>query len=144
MEIRSRRFAKHHSGLHRRRYSRRKSYPRSKRQTYRNGIQSTNSRRICCRPHCSNNQDTSKEEIAAAFKKAAENELRGILGYTEDAIVSQDVIGDSRSSIFDATASMSLSKTFHKIISWYDNEWGYSNRLCDLLIIAAKVDGFLS
>lgn len=84
----------------------------------------------------------SYEDIKAAMKAAANGELKGILGYTEDAIVSQDIVGDSRSSIFDAGAGMSISDTFHKVVSWYDNEWGYSNRLCDLLIIAAKEDGF--
>ena len=65
----------------------------------------------------------------------------GILGYTEDDIVSTDLIGDDRSSIFDAKAGISLNKNFVKLVSWYDNEWGYSRRVLDLLVYIAKVDG---
>ncbi len=72
------------------------------------------------------------EEIKAVMKEASEGKLKGILGYTEDAVVSQDFIGDSRSSIFDAEAGIALSDNFMKIVSWYDNEYGYSTRLVDL------------
>ncbi|WP_028297025.1 type I glyceraldehyde-3-phosphate dehydrogenase [Olivibacter sitiensis] len=72
------------------------------------------------------------EEIKAKFKEASEGELKGILGYTEDEVVSEDFKGDSRTSIFDAKAGISLSETFVKVVSWYDNEWGYSNKLIDL------------
>jgi glyceraldehyde 3-phosphate dehydrogenase len=89
-------------------------------------------------------KDTSMEEVLAAFKEAAEGSMKGFLGYTEDQIVSQDIIGDPRSSIVDAKACIQMGPRFFKIISWYDNEWGYSNRLCDLAIYAAKVDGVLS
>lgn len=65
----------------------------------------------------------------------------GILGYTEDDIVSTDLNGDNRSSIFDAKAGISLNKNFVKLVSWYDNEWGYSRRVLDLLVYIAKVDG---
>jgi glyceraldehyde 3-phosphate dehydrogenase len=65
----------------------------------------------------------------------------GILGYTEDDIVSTDMIGDNRSSIFDAKAGISLNNNFVKLVSWYDNEWGYSRRVLDLLVYIAKVDG---
>jgi glyceraldehyde 3-phosphate dehydrogenase len=65
----------------------------------------------------------------------------GILGYTEDDIVSTDLIGDNRSSIFDAKAGISLNNNFVKLVSWYDNEWGYSRRVLDLLVYIAKVDG---
>ena len=65
----------------------------------------------------------------------------GILGYTEDEIVSSDLNGDTRSSIFDAKAGISLNKNFVKLVSWYDNEWGYSRRVLDLLVYIAKVDG---
>ena len=80
------------------------------------------------------------EEIKAAVKKASENELNGILGYTEDAVVSTDFIHDARTSIFDAEAGISLNDNFVKLVSWYDNEWGYSNKLVDLVAYAAKVD----
>lgn len=80
------------------------------------------------------------EEIKAAIKKASENELKGILGYTEDAVVSTDFIHDPRTSIFDAEAGISLNDNFVKLVSWYDNEWGYSNKLVDLVAYAAKVD----
>jgi len=80
------------------------------------------------------------EEIKAAVKKASEGELKGILGYTEDAVVSSDFIGDPRTSIFDATAGISLNDHFVKLIAWYDNEWGYSNKVVDLILHMAKVD----
>ncbi len=76
---------------------------------------------------------TNYEEIKAAMKAAAEGELKGILEYTEDPIVSSDIIGNSHSSVFDAKAGMQLNDHFFKIISWYDNEWGYSNRLVDMI-----------
>jgi len=74
------------------------------------------------------------EELKAALKEAAEGDLKGILGYTDDKIVSQDMLHDPRSSIVDGSACMALNSNFHKLISWYDNEWGYSNRLVDLAI----------
>ncbi len=80
------------------------------------------------------------EEIKAAIKEASEGELKGILGYTEDAVVSSDFIHDPRTSIFDAEAGIQLSDKFVKLVSWYDNEWGYSNKLIDLTVYAAKVD----
>lgn len=81
---------------------------------------------------------TTKEELDAAFKKAAEGSLKGVLGYTEDAVVSTDFLGDTRTSIYDADASIMLSPTFVKVISWYDNEWGYSNKVLDLIEFIAK------
>ncbi len=72
-------------------------------------------------------------EICAAMKEASENELKGILGYTEDAVVSNDFIGDARTSIFDATAGIQLSPNFVKVVSWYDNEMGYSTKVCELI-----------
>ncbi|GIV36188.1 MAG: glyceraldehyde-3-phosphate dehydrogenase [Cyclobacteriaceae bacterium] len=75
----------------------------------------------------------SYEQIKAAMKAAAEGELKGILGYTEDDVVSQDFVGDPRTSIFDAKAGISLNDHFVKVVSWYDNEWGYSNKLVDLV-----------
>ena len=87
----------------------------------------------------------SKEDICAAMKKASETPieeggLKGVLGYTEDAVVSSDFLGDARTSIFDATAGVYLTDNFVKVISWYDNEWGYSNKLLMLLQHMAKVD----
>ncbi|KAI5188789.1 glyceraldehyde 3-phosphate dehydrogenase (phosphorylating) [Nematocida minor] len=78
------------------------------------------------------------EEIKEAMKRASETTLKGILKYTEDAVVSSDFIGDSASSIFDATASIFLSDRFVKLISWYDNEYGYSHRVVDLLLHISK------
>ncbi len=75
---------------------------------------------------------TSMAEIKQAFKAASEGSLKGILGYTEDLVVSQDFIGDARTSIFDADAGIELNSTFFKLVSWYDNEAGYSNKLIDL------------
>ena len=80
----------------------------------------------------------TKADICAAMKEAAEGELKGILGYTEDAVVSSDFLGDPRTSIFDANAGVYLTDTFVKVISWYDNEWGYSNKLLDMLAYTAK------
>ena len=74
-------------------------------------------------------------EICAAMKEASENELKGILGYTEDAVVSSDFLGDPRTSIFDANAGIALTDTFVKVVSWYDNEWGYSNKVLDLISV---------
>jgi glyceraldehyde 3-phosphate dehydrogenase len=76
-------------------------------------------------------------EILAALKEASEGELKGILGYTEDLVVSSDFVHDSHSSTIDADACIFLNDHFHKVISWYDNEWGYSNRLVDLAIYTA-------
>jgi glyceraldehyde 3-phosphate dehydrogenase len=73
------------------------------------------------------------EEICAAIKKASEGELKGILGYTEDEVVSSDFIGDPRTSIFDVKAGIALTDTFIKLVSWYDNEWGYSNKVLQLI-----------
>lgn len=88
---------------------------------------------------CRLGKETSYDEIKAALKSASENELKGILGYTEDAVVSQDFVGDKRTSIFDAEAGIMLSPTFVKLVSWYDNETGYSNKLVDLLIHSANL-----
>jgi len=73
------------------------------------------------------------EEIKAEMKRASENELKGILGYTEDEVVSNDFLGDARTSIFDALAGIQVSDTFVKVVSWYDNEWGYSNKVVALI-----------
>lgn len=81
----------------------------------------------------------SYEEIKKAMKDASEGELKGILGYTEDEVVSQDFIGDERTSIFDAKAGIALNDNFVKVVSWYDNEWGYSNKLIDLVQELAKI-----
>ena len=80
------------------------------------------------------------EEIKAAVKKASENELKGILGYTEDDVVSSDFLGDPHTSIFDAKAGIALNDNFVKLVSWYDNEWGYSNKVVDLISYISKVD----
>ena len=77
-------------------------------------------------------KETSYEDIKKTFKAASEGELKGILGYTDEPVVSQDFIGDARTSIFDAGAGIELNSKFFKVISWYDNEAGYSNKLLDL------------
>lgn len=81
------------------------------------------------------------EEICAAMKEASEGELKGVLGYTEDAVVSSDFLGDARTSIFDAKAGIALTDTFVKVVSWYDNEIGYSNKVVELIKKMAKVNG---
>ena len=79
------------------------------------------------------NKKTSYEEIKNSMLDASENDLNGILGYCDDPVVSQDFIGDKRTSIFDAEAGMELNSNFFKIISWYDNEYGYSTKLVELI-----------
>jgi glyceraldehyde 3-phosphate dehydrogenase len=80
------------------------------------------------------------DEIKSAMKAASENELKGILGYTEDDVVSSDFIGDARTSIFDAKAGIALTDKFVKIVSWYDNEWGYSTKVLELIAYMKKVN----
>jgi len=87
---------------------------------------------------CRLEKGASYETIKAAMKAASENEMKGILGYTEDEVVSNDFLGDSRTSIFDAKAGISLNDNFVKVVSWYDNEYGYSNRLIDLAVHMSK------
>ena len=82
----------------------------------------------------------SYAEICAAMKEASEGELKGVLGYTEDAVVSSDFLGDTRTSIFDAKAGIALTDTFVKVVSWYDNEIGYSNKVLELIAHMAKVN----
>ena len=84
---------------------------------------------------------TSYDAICKAIKNASEGPMKGILGYVEEEVVSSDFVTDPRSSIFDAKAGIGLSDTFFKLISWYDNEWGYSNRIVDLLLHMGKMEG---
>ncbi|MEG1448516.1 MAG: type I glyceraldehyde-3-phosphate dehydrogenase [Oscillospiraceae bacterium] len=83
---------------------------------------------------------TTYEELCKKIKQSSENEMKGILGYTEELVVSSDFIGDPRTSIFDAKAGIMLNDTFVKLVSWYDNEWGYSNKVLELIKHMAKVD----
>jgi len=89
---------------------------------------------------CNLAKPTTYEEICAAVKKASEGELKGILGYTDEDVVSSDFISDPHTSIFDAKAGIMLTDTFVKLVSWYDNEWGYSNKLVDLACYIASKD----
>ena len=89
---------------------------------------------------CRLEKKATYEEIKYAVKAASEGPLKGILGYTEDAVVSSDFLGDPRTSIFDAQAGIALNDNFVKLVSWYDNEWGYSNKVVDLVCHMAKVD----
>lgn len=82
---------------------------------------------------CNLAKDVTYDEICEAMKEASEGELKGILGYTEDAVVSSDFLGDARTSIFDAKAGIQLTPRFVKVVSWYDNEWGYSNKVVELI-----------
>merc|ERR1712236_119370 len=86
-------------------------------------------------------KECSYDDIKSAMRKASEGPLNGFLGYTEDDVVSTDFVGDTHSSIFDAKAGIQLSPTFVKLVSWYDNEFGYSNRVIDLVKHMQKVDG---
>ncbi|MDD5603352.1 MAG: type I glyceraldehyde-3-phosphate dehydrogenase [Eubacteriales bacterium] len=89
---------------------------------------------------CRLEKPATYEDIKAAVKKASENELKGILGYTEEDMVSSDFIHDPRASIFDANAGISLNDNFVKLVAWYDNEWGYSNKVVELVLYMAGVD----
>ena len=89
---------------------------------------------------CTLAKDATYDEICAAMKNASEGELKGILGYTEDAVVSSDFLGDPRTSIFDAKAGIQLSPRFVKVVSWYDNEWGYSNKVLELIEYTSKIN----
>ena len=89
---------------------------------------------------CVLKKDADKETVCAAFKKASESNLKGVLGYTEDKIVSSDILGESCSSVFDADSCMPMGKRLVKVVSWYDNEWGYSCRMLDLIALAAQKD----
>lgn len=85
-------------------------------------------------------KEATYEEVKAAVKEASETYMKGVLGYTEDAVVSTDFVGEKRTSVFDATAGIALNGNFMKLVSWYDNEWGYSNKVVDLIVHMAKVD----
>ncbi len=87
---------------------------------------------------------TSYKEICSAMKQASEGEMKGVLGYTEEPVVSTDFTGDPHSSIFDAGAGMELNSNFFKVVSWYDNEWGYSNRAIDLILSMAQKEAEMS
>ncbi len=89
---------------------------------------------------CTLAKDATYDEICAAMKAASEGELKGILGYTEDAVVSSDFLGDPRTAIFDAKAGIQLSPRFVKVVSWYDNEWGYSNKVLELIEYTSKIN----
>ena len=78
-------------------------------------------------------QETDYESICKVMKSASNNEMKGVMGYTEEALVSTDFIGDTRTSIFDAGAGIMLNKKFVKLVSWYDNEWGYSTKVVELI-----------
>ncbi|VAW25272.1 NAD-dependent glyceraldehyde-3-phosphate dehydrogenase, partial [hydrothermal vent metagenome] len=84
-------------------------------------------------------KSTSYEEIKEVMKKASENEFKGIIGYTEDEVVSQDFVSETRTSVFDAEAGLELNPNFYKIISWYDNEFGYATKIVDLIEYAASL-----
>ncbi|WP_294141043.1 type I glyceraldehyde-3-phosphate dehydrogenase [uncultured Sanguibacteroides sp.] len=88
---------------------------------------------------CRLEKPATYDEIKAAMKEASENELKGILGYTEEDVVSSDFLGDARTSIFDAKAGIALNSNFVKLVSWYDNEWGYSNKVIELIAHMATV-----
>ena len=89
---------------------------------------------------CNLEKPTTMEEICKVMKHAAENEMKGIIEYTDEAVVSSDFINDKHTSIFDATAGIQLTDTFVKLVAWYDNEWGYSNKLVDLACYMSTVD----
>jgi glyceraldehyde 3-phosphate dehydrogenase len=88
---------------------------------------------------CRLEKATTYDEIKAAVKAAADGEMKGVMGYTDEAVVSSDFVGDSRTSIFDAEAGIMLNPNFVKLVSWYDNEWGYSCKVLDMIAHMATV-----
>ncbi len=84
------------------------------------------------------NKETTYDQICAAMKAASEGPMKGVLGYTEDKVVATDFRGDPRTSIFDAEAGIQLDPTFVKVVAWYDNEWGYSNKILEMVRVIAK------
>lgn len=86
-------------------------------------------------------KEATYDDIKAVVKAASQGEYKGIVEYTDEDVVSSDFIGHTASSIFDAKGGIQLNKKFVKLIAWYDNEWGYSRRVCDLLVYVAKKDG---
>jgi glyceraldehyde 3-phosphate dehydrogenase len=90
---------------------------------------------------CKLEKEATMDDIVAAIKEASETTMKGVLSMTSDEVVSTDFIGSKFSSIFDVKAGIALNKSFVKLVSWYDNEWGYSNRLVDLCVHMAKTDG---
>ena len=89
---------------------------------------------------CKLAKPTTYEDIKLAVKKASETNMKGIVGYTEEPVVSTDFVSDPRTCIFDASAGIMLNDTFVKLVAWYDNEWGYSNKTVDLIAYMASVD----
>ena len=87
---------------------------------------------------CVLKKETTKEEVNKLFKSVANSHLKKILEYTEEAIVSHDIVGNPHSSIFDASSTMMIGPKYLKVLSWYDNEWGYSNRIVDLVRLVLK------
>ena len=92
---------------------------------------------------CELETPTTYDDIKAEVKLASETYAKGVVGYTEDQVVSSDFIGETNSTVFDAGAGIMLTPTFVKLVSWYDNEWGYSTRLVDLIACMAQKDGVL-
>jgi len=88
---------------------------------------------------CRLEKGASYKQICEVMKAASEGELKGVLGYTDEEVVSQDFVHDARTSIFDAKAGISLNDNFVKVVSWYDNEWGYSNKVVDLICYMATL-----
>jgi len=93
---------------------------------------------------CKLDKDASYKDICQKMKEASQSHLAGVLGYTDDDVVSSDFIGERCTSVFDAGAGISLNSKFCKVVSWYDNEWGYSNKLVDLSRYMADKDGNLA
>jgi glyceraldehyde 3-phosphate dehydrogenase len=79
------------------------------------------------------NKEATYDDICKAMKAASEGKMKGVLGYTDEKVVSTDFVGEVNTSVFDAEAGIALDKTFVKVVSWYDNEWGYSNKVIDLV-----------
>jgi glyceraldehyde 3-phosphate dehydrogenase len=84
------------------------------------------------------NKEATYAEICAAIKAASEGPLKGVLAYTDHKVVSTDFVGETNTSVFDAEAGIQLDPTFVKLVSWYDNEWGYSNKVCEMVRVIAK------
>merc|ERR1712118_214392 len=139
-----RRLGQHHPVLHRRGQGRRQVLPDHEGQADRHGLPRAHRRRLRRRPHLRARHGLHVRRVQGQIKLASETYAKGIVGYTEDAVVSSDFVGSTDSTTFDAGAGIMLTPTFVKLVSWYDNEWGYSTRLVDLVANMAAKDGVVA
>ena len=128
----------HHPEQHRRGQGGGQGDPRAEQEAHRHVVSRADLGRVGDRPHGRAVKDTTYEAICAAMKSASQGAMKGVLGYTEEKVVSTDFRGEAMTSVFDAEAGIMLDPTFVKVIAWYDNEWGYSNKVLEMVRVAGK------